>query len=334
MNHWLSFFDYSPAQISALVNRASEIKKGGFSKVLNGKVGTLMFFNQSLRTRVSFEVAIHKMGGAAISLSPGNDTWGFEVEDGVVMNSDKAEHIEEAVKVLCRYNDFIGVRTFAKLDNISADFQEIVLNSFKKYASVPIINLESAMEHPCQALADMLTIKEKLGAVQSAPHSKNFVLSWAPHVKALPMAVPHSALLAAAYSGMNITLAHPKGYELHSHYIEKVKAVCKQFNTSFEYTDNQVPACKNSDILYVKSWGSSQLYQNNEAQTADFNKNKNWCVTKDHFGPRTHLMHCLPVRRDVVVTAEALRDKQSIIIDQAENRLWAQSAILENIFKQ
>lgn len=328
MKHWLSLIGEKSQDLLGLVARAAEIKAGNKPKSIQGKTLAMFFFNQSLRTRMSFEAAMQRFGGHVISLSPGNDTWGFEFEEGQLMNGNKAEHIKDAVRVASRYVDAIGVRAFAELKDWQADASEKVLTSFAKYATCPVINMESAMEHPCQSMADMLTISEKL----VSPRGKRFVLSWAPHIKPLPIAVPHSALLTAANLGMNITLACPKEYSLHPKYLAEVQAICKNQNSNFEISDQQLKHTTEADVLYVKSWGAPQFYNDSEAQTASFKNNSNWTIDSGHLGVKTILMHCLPVRRNLKISDKVLDSPNSVIIDQAENRLWAQAAILEKVF--
>ena len=319
MKNFISFLDFSSSELNQLVESAINLKSKGIKQNLQGKTIGLIFLSPSLRTRVSFEAAIFKLGGHAIVLNQDSSSWGIEFNEGAIMNSDKAEHIKEAARVLSRYCDCIGVRSFAKLENLAEDEKDQIINSFRAYSSVPVINLESSFEHPCQALADMMTIKEKMGETKG----KKFTLSWAPHVKALPLAVPHSAILAAANLGMEITITHPPGYELN----EKFTSSCKNIRIN----KDQNEACNEADILYVKSWGAPKFYGNSELQANDFSEKQNWCISNKHLGEKTLLMHCLPVRRNVVIKDEALDNKQSVVIDQAENRLWTEAAILENL---
>lgn len=327
MANWLSMLQGSSAEYQSLATRAAEIKAGSEVTKLRGKNVGFFFFNPSLRTRMSFEVALNRYGGRAVVLQPGNDTWNFEHRSGVVMNEKAAEHIKEAVQVAGRYCDALGVRSFAKLESLSADLAEPMLAAFERYSTVPVINLESAVEHPCQAAADMLTLREKLGS----PKAKRFVLSWAPHINPLPMAVPHSALLAAAHSGMHITVACPPQYRLSDLYWEQVTELCKAAGTSCQYQTDQQAAVAQADVVYVKSWGAPCWYGDKEAQRRDFEARSDWTVTLAKLPAKSILMHCLPVRRNVVIADDALDSKHSVVIDQAENRLWAQVAILEQV---
>src|SRR5215211_635375 len=206
----LNTIGMSREQLEQLLESALRFKSGDdVSKPLAGKSVALVFFNPSVRTRASMHVGIYELGGNAVVLEPGGTSWTLEHRTGAVMDSDKTEHVAEFVRVLERYCVAIGVRTFAALKNWEEERTDPILNAFAKYASVPIINLESAMHHPCQSLADMLTISEKLGAGR-----KRVVLTWAWHPNPLPMAVPNSFALAAAQMGHDLVIAHPSGFEL------------------------------------------------------------------------------------------------------------------------
>ena len=219
MNNFLTTLDLSLDQLNQLIDSALRFKSGiDNSKPLAGKSVALVFFNPSLRTRASMQVGMYELGGHALVLEPGGTSWTLEHREGAVMDGDKTEHVAEFVRVLGRYCAAIGVRTFAALKNWDEERTDPILNAFAKYSEVPIINLESAMHHPCQALADMMTIQEKLGAAR-----KRVVLTWAWHPKPLPMAVPNSFALAAAQMGHDLVIAHPPGYELDEELMEKIQ---------------------------------------------------------------------------------------------------------------
>src|SRR5436309_4241906 len=208
--HFLSTANLSPEDFAHLIDSALRFKSGDDqSKPLAGKSVALVFFNPSLRTRASMQVGVYELGGNAVVLEPGGTSWTLEHREGAVMDGDKTEHVAEFVRVLGRYCAAIGVRTFAALKNWEEERTDPILNAFAKYSEVPVINLESAMHHPCQALADMMTIREKLGEGR-----KKVLLTWAWHPKPLPMAVPNSFALATAQMGHELVIAHPKGYEL------------------------------------------------------------------------------------------------------------------------
>jgi N-acetylornithine carbamoyltransferase len=330
VRHWLSMLGYDQRELAELVALARQFKAGDAAEqaaVLRHRILTMVFFNPSLRTRTSFEAAMLRYGGHAICLSVGGDTWKLEYRDGVVMDGEAAEHIREAAPVLSRYGDLLAVRTFAGLKDAVEDATDPVLRAFGRYATVPVINMESAAEHPCQGLADWMTVDERLGGTRG----RRFVLTWAPQVKGLPMAVPHSAVLAAAAAGMHVTIAHPPGYELSAAILDQARSWCHAAGTGLTITPEQRPACRDADALYVKSWGSPRLYGQAEEQKTSFRQYADWIVTRAHLGPRTILLHCLPVRRNVVIADEALDDPRSVVVDQAENRMWAQAAILSHL---
>src|SRR6185503_5835797 len=218
MRNFLTTTDLTRRDINQLIESALRFKQGDDrSRPLAGRSVALVFFNPSLRTRASMQIGVYELGGNAVVLEPGGTSWTLEHRDGVVMDGDKTEHIAEFVRVLGRYCEAIGVRTFAALKNWDEERTDPILNAFAKYSEVPIINLESAMHHPCQALADMMTIREKLGSER-----KRVVLTWAWHPKPLPPAVPNSFALAAAQMGHDLVIAYPTGYELDEELMEKI----------------------------------------------------------------------------------------------------------------
>jgi N-acetylornithine carbamoyltransferase len=233
--------------------------------------------------------------------------------------------------VLERYVSAIGVRTFAELKDWQTERSDPVLNSFAEHASVPIINLESAMHHPCQAMADMMTMREKCGE-----EKKKVLLSWAWHPKPLPMAVPNSFALAAAQFGHDLRIAHPKGYELDTALLRKIESHARKQGGSVEYTNNVNEAFEDVDVVYAKSWGSKQFYGAVETEIAfRADMRKNWIVDAEKMSKTNKgiFMHCLPVRRNVVVADDVIDSEQSVVIDQAENRLHVQKAIISELLK-
>lgn len=327
--HWASMENWTPDDLTQLVSEAIRLKRGeSDASAITDRILTMVFFNPSLRTRTSFEAAMLRYGGHAICLSVGGDTWKLEDRDGVVMDGDRAEHIKEAAPVLSRYGHALAVRTFAGMKDAAEDAQDRVMQAFAKHATVPVINMESAREHPCQGLADWMTVAEQFGQTRG----RRFVLTWAPHVKPLPLAVPHSAILSAAAAGMHVTIAHPPGFDLNEAVVDQARQWCSAANAEFSITNDQRDACRSGDVVYVKSWGCPAHYGDADAQRADFSCYRNWTVDIDHLGPDARLMHCLPVRRNLVITDAALDDPRSVVVDQAENRMWAQTAILNKLW--
>jgi N-acetylornithine carbamoyltransferase len=319
----LNTIGMSREQIEQLLESALRFKAGDdVSRPLAGKSVALVFFNPSLRTRASMQVGIYELGGNAVVLEPGGTSWTLEHRAGTVMDADKTEHVAEFVRVLERYCAAIGVRTFAALKNWEEERTDPILNAFAQYASVPIINLESAMHHPCQSLADMLTIREKLGV-----RRKRVVLTWAWHPKALPMAVPNSFALAAAQMGHDLVIAHPPGYDLDEELIEGLSA-------NVEITNDIDAAFTGADVIYAKSWGAKQFYGNTDQDLATrVQYRSKWIVDEEKMSRTNNaiFMHCLPVRRNVIVTDAVIDSPASVVIDEAENRLHVQKAILARL---
>jgi N-acetylornithine carbamoyltransferase len=330
--HLLSTIDMSRTQLDQLIESALRFKHGDDrSKPLTGKSIALVFFNPSLRTRASMQVGIYELGGNAVVLEPGGTSWTLEHRGGAVMDSDKTEHVAEFVRVLERYCVAIGVRTFAALKDWQEERIDPVLNAFAKYASAPIINLESAMHHPCQSLADMLTIQEKLGAGR-----KRVVLTWAWHPKALPMAVPNSFALAAAQMGHDLLIAHPPGYELDEELIETSRRFATASGGSLEITNDIDTAFSGAQVIYAKSWGAKQFYGNTDQDIATRAPYRGkWIVDEAKMSQTDNaiFMHCLPVRRNVIVTDGVIDSPASVVIDEAENRLHVQKAVMAELLR-
>ena len=325
---FLNTIDFSREQLEALLESALRFKRGeDDSKPLAGKSVALVFFNPSLRTRASMQVGIYELGGNAVVIEPGDTSWTLEHREGAVMDSDKTEHVAEFVRVLERYCGAIGVRTFATLKDWDEERTDPVLNAFARYASVPIINLESAMHHPCQSLADMLTIREKLGAGR-----KRVLLTWAWHPKPLPMAVPNSFTLAAAQMGHDLLIAHPAGYELDEELIETSRRLASAAGGNLETTNDIDSAFSGAEVVYAKSWGGKEFYGNSEQDIIKRSQyRRKWIVNEEKMA-RTEsaiFMHCLPVRRNVIVTDGVIDSASSVVIDEAENRLHVQKAVMK-----
>src|ERR687885_883875 len=327
---FLNTGDWDRSGLERLIESALRFKRGeDQSKPLAGRSVALVFFNPSLRTRASMQVGIYELGGNAVVLEPGGTSWTLEHREGVVMDSDKTEHVAEFVRVLGRYCSMIGVRTFAALKDWDEERADPVLSAFARYSEVPIINLESAMHHPCQSLADMLTIREKLGEGR-----KRVLLTWAWHPKPLPMAVPNSFALAAAQLGHDLTIAHPPGYELDEELIREINHRAFDAGSTVTRTDDVEEAFDGAQVVYAKSWGSKDCYgspQDDLEMRARYRSD--WIVDAAKMA-RTDaglFMHCLPVRRNVIVTDEVIDSPSSVVIDEAENRLHVQKAVMRGL---
>ena len=326
---FLALEDWGADEVDALLALAARVKRGEVSGGLEKKVLAMVFMDPSLRTRTSFETAMFLHGGHGIVLEPGKGSWSLETELGAVMDKDRVEHIVDAARVLGRYADALAVRTFPRGDDWSVARRDDVIRNFAKYCDKPVINLESARRHPCQALADAMTLRERLGETTG----KRFVLTWAWHPKALPTAVPASAALAAARLGMEIVIARPEGFELDPEDTALIRKLAQQSGGEFVHIiDDPDDATVGADAVYVKSWGSIKLYGKPQEEAAQRAGLRDWCLTpgrvKSTRGGRGIVMHCLPVRRNVEIADAVLDGPNSVVVDQAENRLHVQRALL------
>ena len=335
--NFLNTADLPQEEILALIDLALSLKHGQINKTLTGKTLATLFFNPSVRTRVSFASAMFKLGGQALDISS-EGAWTFEYRDGIVMDGSTIEHVKEVAPVLSRYCDAIAIRCSelmtksaesAKVGDWHTAKQDIVLNSFAKYATVPIINMESNVYHPCQGLGDAVTIKEKLGYTQG----KKYVLTWAYHPKALPMATPNSQMLAACDLGMDVVVAHPTGWDLDPEILAIAAQRARQSGGSFSIEHNIESALDSAHVVCAKSWGALKYYGNWEEEKQYRTQHKHWIVNQEKLRHTQDalVMHCLPVRRNVEISDDVLDSPSSIVIDEAENRLWAQMALLASL---
>ncbi len=311
MNHFITPADVP--DLNQLITSGIVAKRNPFADKQLGENKTmgLLFFNSSLRTRLSTQKAAQNLGMNVIILNVSQDSWGLEMEEGVVMNGTSAEHVKEAAAVIGQYCDIIGVRSFAKLQDRAADYSELVFQQFKKYAGVPIVNLESATRHPLQSLADCITIEEF--KVKARP---KVVLTWLPHFKALPQAVANSFCEWMNRMDVELDVTHPEGYELAPEFVGKAEVL---------YDQNK--ALEGADFVYGKNWSSytsyGQVLVNDPA----------WMMTEEKMARTDNgkFMHCLPVRRNVKVTDGVLDSPHSLVIEQAANREWAAQAVLKEM---
>ncbi|QLE02714.1 N-acetylornithine carbamoyltransferase [Galbibacter sp. BG1] len=298
--------------VDALIEKAIKLKENPFQFKEVGKNKTigLLFFNSSLRTRLSTQKAAQNLGMEVMTMNLNSDSWGLEFEDGSVMDAGTAEHIKEAAAVISQYVDIIALRAFPTLTDKTKDEEEQVIKSFQKYASVPILNMESATAHPLQALTDAITISEN-----KQKERPKVVLTWAPHPKALPHAVPNSFAKMMQMIDVDFVITHPEGYELNPEITG---------NTPIIYDQNK--ALKDADFVYAKNWSSYKDY--GQIKSTD----KSWMVTLEKI-QQAKFMHCLPVRRNMIVADEVLDSNQSLVIQQANNRTYAAQAILKEILE-
>ncbi len=325
---FLATEDLGPEGFQSILDLAARVKRGEVKGGLEGKIMAAAFMDPSLRTRASFESAMFMHGGHMIVLEPGRGSWSLETELGAVMEGTAVEHLIETSRVLGRYADVIGVRVFPKGTEWVRERQDRVIKDFAAYSEKSVINLESARRHPCQGLADALTLKEKLGE----PKGKKFVLSWAWHPKALPTAVPASAAIAAAQLGMDVVIARPPGFDLDAEDMATIYQQAAAAGGRVTLAQSQTDAMVGADAVYVKSWGSLQHFGKPEEEKAFRAGLRGWKMTTDLLkatkAGKGIVMHCLPVRRNVEIDDAVLDGHCSVVIDQAENRLHVQRALL------
>lgn len=330
-NRYISGLEGGEELFESLMELAIQIKQDpqSFYKLapLKGKVVSALFLNPSLRTRTSMETAMFRLGGHlnVLQVGGGNGTWGMEFETGIKMDGDKAEHIIEAAGVLSSYSDALAMRSFSSMTHFKDDMKDQAILALADHATVPLLSLESARYHPCQGLADALTLKEHL----VNPKGKNFTLAWAPHPKMCGVAVPHSALLAAARLGMNIQVVHPPGYDLDPDVLTVAEGFTQAQGADLTVSNNLSTACKSADVVYAKAWGSHLDYGRTQLGIQRNQRYEDWTLSSRQFDiEKQAFMHCLPVRRGVVVEGAILDSSASLVQTQAAYRLWGQMAIL------
>lgn len=333
IEHFLSPESLTLEQTRALFEKAEELKRSPLGDALKGRTLGMVFFNPSLRTRTSFDVGMFQLGGHAVTLDVGVGTWKLEHREGQVMDGDTAEHIKDAAQVLSRYVDVLAIRSFPQRISWGEDRLDPIIQTFAKWATVPVINLESSLHHPCQSLADMLTIKERLGD----PTGQPIAITWAYHPKALPMAVPNSIVLEAAKFGMDIRLAHPAGWELDPDLMDRAHTLANERGGGLKVVHNMDAAVSGARVVYAKSWGSIRNYRHPEEEERQKAALRGqWRVGMRHMDATDEgfFMHCLPVRRGIVVEDAVLDSDYNAAYDEAENRLHVQKALLLRLLNQ
>jgi len=315
MNLFTSVNDVS--DVTELINEALAIKANPYAEQNLGKNKTLglIFLNPSLRTRLSTQKAALNLGMNVMVMNMDKEGWALETRDGVIMNGTTVEHIREAAAVIGEYCDVLGIRSFPGLKDRQEDYSEDIFNKFIKYSGIPVVSLESATRHPLQSFADLITIQEHKKIARP-----KVVLSWAPHIKPLPQAVPNSFsewMCRAQSEGLlDFVITHPEGYEL-----------SQEFTSGAQITYDQDEALKNADFVYVKNWSSYQDYGK------ILSPGDGWMLDLERLriSNSAKVMHCLPVRRDLELSSEILDSKESLVIQEAGNRLWAAQAVLKNL---
>lgn len=332
MQQFNDLADFPVEEIEHLVSLAGRLDERPEPRALEGKVLSLLFLNPSLRTLASFQAAMSRLGGGSFVISPDMSIHGLETRPGIVMDGVAAEHIREAVPVIASYGDAIGIRAFAQRRDLDYDVADTEFNELAALANRPVINMESAIQHPCQSLADWKTLDD-IGV----PNNAKFVLSWAFHPNALPLAVPATTLQMAAMRGMDVTVLRPEGFELPDAIMDKARRAAAASGGSVRESEDREEAMRDAHIIYAKSWSSTKHYGDAIADKAAREPHVGkWCVDEPWFEPARddcRFMHCLPVRRGVVVSDRILDGERSVVVAQARNRMVAQMAVLYSMMK-
>ncbi|MDP9144644.1 MAG: N-acetylornithine carbamoyltransferase [Actinomycetota bacterium] len=332
MRHFLNTFDWSRPELQSMVDEARRFKASPYGEALKGKTIALLFLNNSLRTRTSFDVGAQQLDGHAVVLSPSGGMWPLEFEEGAVMLGDAEEHVKEAAKVLSRYCDLIGIRAFPKFENWEEDRKDKVLQAFATHAEVPVINMET-ITHPCQELAHIMALQERLGSLDG----KRYVLTWSYHPKPLNTAVANSALVIAAKFGMNVTLLCPtEEYILDDRYINVATRDAGANGRSLTITHDIETAYDGADIVYAKSWGALPFFGRWDEEKPIRDKYQHFIVDGQKMALTNDALisHCLPMRRNVIMTDDVFDGPRCFAYVEAENRLHVQKAIMATLVDQ
>jgi len=330
MKRFLDLADFSREEVLSLLELARRLERQGEPHALTGKLLGLLFFNPSLRTLASCQAAMARLGGSSLVIHPGQGSWQLETRDGVVMDGAAAEHVREGLPVLAAYCDALGIRAFAEGRELALDLAETRFNAMAALTDKPLINLESAVNHPCQALADWKTLDDL-----AVPRAGRFVLSWAWHPRALPLAVPAAALHMAALRGMEVIVLRPEGFALPEAILERARRAAAASGGSVRESSERAEALEGAQVLYVKEWGATACYGDAAGDARLRGALRSWCVRDDWFvaAPECRVMHCLPVRRNSAIADEVLDGPRSVVQREAWNRLPAQMAVLYQLLK-
>ena len=326
MQHFLTTQDWSVAQIEAVLDLADGLKRNPLQQHLRGKSIALLFLNPSLRTRTSFELGMQQLGGSAIVLQPGKDAWSLEFRPGAVMDGEAEEHIAEVAAVLSRYCDLIALRAFPLFEDWEIDREDAVIRSLAQHAAVPVINMETIV-HPCQELALMQTLREHLGEVRR----RKFLLTWTWHPQPLNTAVANSALLIATRLGMDVTLLCPEAdYRLDEQFESAAHRNAGDSGGSFTVSHDIEAAYDGADVVYAKSWGALPYYGRPEEEWERRKNYRHFIVDEEKMALTRQALfsHCLPLRRNVKATDAVMEADYCVAIDEAENRLHVQKAVM------
>jgi len=330
MKRFNDLADFEAVEISELINLARRLDANPEPRALEGLVLSLLFLSPSLRTLASFQSAVTRLGGGSFVISPGMLIHSIESRAGIVMDGIAAEHIREAVPVIASYSDVIGIRAFAQRENLEHDLADTDFRVLTELVDIPYINMESAINHPCQSLADWKTLDD----LDIPATGGKFVLSWSWHPQPMPLAVPAATVHMAALRGMDVTVLRPEGYTLPRPIMDKAKAAAEKSGGSVTETHDRIEAMDEADVIYVNSWSSEQNYGNSAAEDDLKADLRDWCISESWFEDakdNCRFMHSLPVRREVTVTEAILDGPRSVVITEARNRMLVQMAVLHRM---
>ena len=332
IRHFLNTYDWSRSELQRLIDEARALKTLPYGDALKGKTVALLFLNNSLRTRTSFDIGVRQLGGHAVILSPSGGVWPLEFEEGVAMLGDAEEHAKEAAKVLSLYSDIIGIRAFPEFNDWEDDRKDKILNAFAEYADVPVINMET-ITHPCQEMAHVMALQERLGPLDG----KKFLLTWSYHPKPLNTAVANSALMIAAKFGMEVTLLCPtEDYILDERYLEIARADASGNGNSVTISHDIESAYEGADVVYAKSWGALPYFGRWEDEKPIRDSYQDYIVdeTKMDLTNSALISHCLPMRRNVIMSDAVFDGPNCFAYQEAENRLHVQKSIMSSLVKE
>jgi N-acetylornithine carbamoyltransferase len=321
---------FTPQEIRFVTERAKRLKaQGALGTPLQGRSLAMVFFDPSLRTRASFDIAFSSLGGTVIDLVASRDIWNLEMREHAVMDGDADEHVRDAAAVLSSYADAIAIRALARHDDWAVERRDQVIVSFQKWSQVPIFNMESVLDHPCQAWSDALTLEEEFGDLRG----KRLALTWTYHPKARPLAVPHGVAVMAAKMGMHLTVCHPEGYDLDAGVRQVVERTAAQERGSVRFVSDPAKAVEGADAVYAASWGATNLHgrpaeeKNLRERHRDRRVTRAW-VDRTNEG---RFLHAMPVRRNVEADDDVIDGPRSLVLRQAANRLPVQRALFLSV---
>jgi N-acetylornithine carbamoyltransferase len=329
--HLLSLQDLSDREVDDLLDLSLRMKRRTGAFQLSGRNVGLLFFRPSLRTRASFEAAVHQLGGQAIHLTAASDFWELESREGAVMDGRAPEHVKDAARVLSRYVSALAIRPALEGQSWAVDRRDEGIRTWARYAEVPVINMESALWHPLQALSDLMTLRESLGELAG----RTLAVVWTHSPQAASLSIVHSLILASLRAGMRVRVAHPPGYELDEQVLAEARRVAVARGTEFDTALAARDAARGARVVYARTWGSLQDYGNPTLAASRRARHTGWIVDEGllALGDEARLMHAGPVRRNLEVTDEVLDGPRSLVYEQAENRLHSQKALLAKLLR-